>query len=1065
MSGKVQWRRFAFFDKDVVDENIEKVLGNKPTCAVAEGGMLLFGDGEGHISLSDRTFHISDRKHKAFRGAVCGLTYLFDPNNHKRQYIIAAGDDSKNITEEKREDGQVTSSALYIIKIFTTSDMVRPLQQFPASVNVPNGAILTSFSVLPDGSQIAVGFSTGTVSLFSGPFLKDTPLGRYATPQILLPTHPCPVSALHFCELSSHRAGERRIRLYTVFDTSKRQNLPTSSSRGDASLFFNSPTAEPATDEAGILVFDTTLVATLSTQPPLLSTNITSSMSALSSTASQNISLTSSIQSQKDTQMLQLSNHRRPTTVLDDRGAAVGCSSYMTDTKELVVGRDEGIFSYSVEDRGGAAGIEGVKQCVSAVGRYVLVASLDDKTRRTNITVYDLRNKFIGMNAPLPQGERVLMVLHDGGSACVVTSAWSLIRFRERDTAAKIDVLLRKSLFPLAISLAGEEQISGGEIMKLYKLYGDHLYKKGDFDAAATQYCCTIGYVPPSYVVRRFLDPQRMSNLISYLEKLHEKGLAKKDHITLLLTCYTKIKDEAKVTQFVNGDTLAMVSNSSSSGQGGSNTTTTGSFSSVRTGGADADDDVFDVPMAVKILNDSGFVSQALVLAGRHRLHSEFIRIQISRASPDTNAAFAYFAALVFEADVTPDTIRELLAVHGRRMLELQPTAFTEVLIKLTIADYKALRPTATLSSTGGNSNDKAQTAIPPTSIASNPNKSCVTIAELLALYSTYSTDGESSNSLLISLLDGVMEGLKSRGRSVPGNLHTTLLELHLEAWSQLLSKDHPSRASITLVEENIMAVLDSIGAHPQAAAQAMLLTHSFGFLRGKQFLLEQTCPNIDVVCSQLIAAGDGNGLLRLLRRTGSGEQGSQVFIEILTYFVQQTFTPDANEDEDERWDKVTDVLKVLDQQDDLVSPLQVVSILAANPELPLEIISDYLSRTLEDSNSEIAQLEADVQAMQNTITDLINQEIARKQLGMLPQFKSLRPRKHSDDDDDDAEAIAEVEEMEQAAEQKKWMAIKQSMRQRDRQEEQETFFAELEQSTDGFATVAAYFGKTMIAH
>lgn len=87
-------------------------------------------------------------------------------------------------------------------------------------------------------------------------------------------------------------------------------------------------------------------------------------------------------------------------------------------------------------------------------------------------------------------------------------------------------MLLKKFLFPLAISLATEEQSDVSEIMKLYKMYGDHLYKKAEYDAALTQYICTIGYVQPSYVIRRFLDPHRISNLIMYLEKLQERGLA-----------------------------------------------------------------------------------------------------------------------------------------------------------------------------------------------------------------------------------------------------------------------------------------------------------------------------------------------------------------------------------------------------------------------------------------------------------------------------------------------------------------------------------------------------------
>ena len=41
-------------------------------------------------------------------------------------------------------------------------------------------------------------------------------------------------------------------------------------------------------------------------------------------------------------------------------GAAPHCSSLARETCELIVGRTEGIFTYSVEDRGGAAGFEGI---------------------------------------------------------------------------------------------------------------------------------------------------------------------------------------------------------------------------------------------------------------------------------------------------------------------------------------------------------------------------------------------------------------------------------------------------------------------------------------------------------------------------------------------------------------------------------------------------------------------------------------------------------------------------------------------------------------------------------
>lgn len=109
--------------------------------------------------------------------------------------------------------------------------------------------------------------------------------------------------------------------------------------------------------------------------------------------------------------------------MLDERGANAGCSSLMNDTAELVIGREEGVFLYSVDDRGGAAGFEGDKQCVTAVGRYILVGSMDVKTRRVLITIYDLRNKFISMSHLLAPGDHIKMVLHDGGVAYVVTNS------------------------------------------------------------------------------------------------------------------------------------------------------------------------------------------------------------------------------------------------------------------------------------------------------------------------------------------------------------------------------------------------------------------------------------------------------------------------------------------------------------------------------------------------------------------------------------------------------------------------------------------------------------------
>ncbi|CAM9919078.1 unnamed protein product, partial [Hapterophycus canaliculatus] len=111
----------------------------------------------------------------------------------------------------------------------------------------------------------------------------------------------------------------------------------------------------------------------------------------------------------------------------------------------------------------------------------------------------------------------------------------------------------------MAISLAYASDHDVSEILEIYRMHGDHLYKKGDFEGAMQQYQCTVGHLDPSYVIRRFLDAQRIGLLTSYLETLHDKGQASSDHTTLLLNCHTKLKDVEKLDRFIHppGDAAA----------------------------------------------------------------------------------------------------------------------------------------------------------------------------------------------------------------------------------------------------------------------------------------------------------------------------------------------------------------------------------------------------------------------------------------------------------------------------------------------------------------------------
>jgi vacuolar protein sorting-associated protein 11 len=71
-------------------------------------------------------------------------------------------------------------------------------------------------------------------------------------------------------------------------------------------------------------------------------------------------------------------------------------------------------------------------------------------------------------------------------------------------------------------------------IAEVHRRAGDALYSRRDYGAAVAEYCETVGCLEPSYVIRRFLDAQRIHNLAAYLAHLHAKVNLKPSRSTFL---------------------------------------------------------------------------------------------------------------------------------------------------------------------------------------------------------------------------------------------------------------------------------------------------------------------------------------------------------------------------------------------------------------------------------------------------------------------------------------------------------------------------------------------------
>ncbi|KAG0324131.1 hypothetical protein BGZ99_002190 [Dissophora globulifera] len=342
---------------------------------------------------------------------------------------------------------------------------------------------------------------------------------------------------------------------------------------------------------------------------------------------------------------------------LDVHGGALGCAVMNESTQELAIARDEAIFFYGPDGKGQAYAYDGPKTFISFYKSYLVLVSPPNITMAasrtfginssavsandtTKLTVIDTANKFTAYQATFPQGIR--SVICEWGSIYIVENSGKVFRLDEMDTSVKLDVLFKKNMYVLAINLAHNQKFDNASISEIIKKYGDHLYNKGDYDGAMAQYVRTIGRLEPSYVIRKFLDAQRIYNLTSYLQELHSSGLANKDHTTLLLNCYTKLKDVKRLDEFIKTDT----------------------------------DLTFDLETAIQVCRQAGYYEHAAYLAEKFDEHDLYLTVQIDDVKQ-------YDRALAYMRRLGPHEADKNLQKYGKVLLTHLPEKTTQLLVDL----------------------------------------------------------------------------------------------------------------------------------------------------------------------------------------------------------------------------------------------------------------------------------------------------------------------------------------------------------------------------------------------
>ncbi|KAF9028559.1 hypothetical protein BDZ89DRAFT_1101711 [Hymenopellis radicata] len=357
-------------------------------------------------------------------------------------------------------------------------------------------------------------------------------------------------------------------------------------------------------------------------------------------------------------------------TVIDEIGAGLGCATMDHHAKDLIVARDEAIYACSPEGRGTCWAVEGHKSAIHTHQNYLIIVSPPiiptgshpSATVRhfsnvahnagdmdaSKVTVFDPDNKITAYSAMFSQGAR--QVISAWGNIYVLTNDGVLKALIEKPTSVKLDMLYSRSLLPLALNLAKTQGLDEASVADIHQHYGNQLYAKGDYDAAMQQFVQTIGHLQPSYVIRKFLDAQRIHNLVTYLQELHSLGLANADHTTLLLNTYTKLKDVSRLDSFIKTES--------------------------RRNSLNSDELPFDLDTAIRVCRQAGYFEHASYLAKKYERHEDYLRIQIEDAEN-------YKDALSYLRKLGPDATESNLARYGRAMLANLPVETTQLLIDL----------------------------------------------------------------------------------------------------------------------------------------------------------------------------------------------------------------------------------------------------------------------------------------------------------------------------------------------------------------------------------------------
>ena len=730
--------------------------------------------------------------------------------------------------------------------------------------------------------------------------------------------------------------------------------------------------------------------------------------------------------------------------------------------------------------------IPGVKKKVGFHKHFLLVLTqAENRADKSILSLYDCDNAIKAFSEAL---HHVAWIIPDVSQLLVVSQGrydskarevlinQKVHKLIEADLQEKLKQLFERECFTKAVDMAKRMQLNDVDQHSIYKRYGDHLLRKGDFKGAIEQYKRTIGSgsVEPSFVIRQFLDAQRIKYLTEYLEELHKEKykIANKNHTTLLLNCYTKLHDGQKLKEFITNRNNS-----------------------------------FDASNAIKVCRQAGYFDEATMLAEQYHQPEDYVKIQLENLNdPET--------AIRFIRELPVDEAEAILKAHGKTFIFRLPSLATQCLIDLCTGKWKVARRLGPGSSSSSNQHASSLAAggLTQPNIPKPPGRAhafdFIHAFVDAPLYMLQFLVGVESSGILNDDFSDSSTDLHTAQRAV----YNTLIELYLTKDLKVSIKPLDAAAASTMAGGGAgmeglaatsiagggsilggdAAAIAEVGTLADRRARALTLIQQYAdrydayhvlalvqqhnFEEGILFLFNSLNLHHEVflhhakvfeqrnapIASRLRAK---EALLQTCRsQAGTGTDAErELWISLLSLFVRSDLET-VSED-------VTLILDHIEEQD-LLPPVAVIAILSSNPTLKLKAVRSYIiktlkkdsasikahQKTLEENTSKASKLFEEVRQLQTSATVFQTTKCAKCSAALdLPAIHFLcRHSFHK-------RCLNDTMECNLCAPHTKQLMVEQRELEAKAQDHA-AFFHEVERAKDGFGAVAGFFGTATFA-